>query len=55
MLLLAGVVFSFAGRGVWHVANFCLWGVSKFSEKILVISAGCVKSVGAIFRPVRKQ
>jgi glucose-6-phosphate-specific signal transduction histidine kinase len=48
MLLLAGVVFCFAGEE-WHVAYFCLWDISKYSANILVASAGFVKSVGAVF------
>jgi len=53
MLLLAGVVFCFAGIGVACSAVY-LWDVSKKSA-ILVVSANFVESVGAIFHPVREQ
>jgi len=39
----------------WHVAHFCLLDVSKYSANILVVSAGYVKSIGAVFHPVKKQ
>ena len=35
----------------WYVAHFCHRDVSKYSANILVVSAGFVISVGAVFNP----
>ena len=53
MLLLAGVVFCLLGG--MDVAHFCLWDTYKDSTNIPVVSAGYIKSVGAVFHPIRKQ
>ena len=49
MLLLAGVVFSSAGKGVSCSALLSV-GYFKDSANILIVGAGFVKSVGAISR-----
>jgi hypothetical protein len=37
----------------WLVlVHFCLWDNSKYSANILVVSAGFVKDIGAVFNPV---
>jgi hypothetical protein len=54
MLLLAGVVFSSAGKGVSCSALLSV-GYFKDSANILIVGAGFVKSVGAVFHPVWEQ
>jgi hypothetical protein len=54
MLLLAGVVFCFAGRGVACSALFP-WNISKNSAYIVIVDAGIVKGICAAFHPVREQ
>ena len=36
----------------WHVAHLLFWDVSMYSANILAVSAGFVKSVGAVFHPI---
>jgi len=53
-LPLAGVVFWFAGRGMACHALIC-WGYFPGGLYVLTVSAGFVKSAGAIFHPVWEQ